>query len=120
MTGAMAKEGSSEFDKEIAEDLAIQVMRKKLHDKWFQGRLKAKSIHLPFKEAVKWARAMGRWDSEEEWWEWIEMGEGKNPYIPSNPEKYYGERGQWRGWDYWLGVNKYAPKKGGDADGEGK
>lgn len=79
MTGAMAKEGSSEFDKEIAEDLAIQVMRKKLHDKWFQGRLKAKSIHLPFKEAVKWARAMGRWDSEEEWWEWIEMGEGKNP-----------------------------------------
>jgi len=91
---------------DISEELAIRIARKKLHDRWFQTRLKAKSVHLPFDEAVKWVRAMERWDSKEEWEDWIAMGEKKNAYIPSNPEKYYGERGEWKGWDHWLGVNQ--------------
>jgi len=37
------------------------------------------------------------------------MGELKNPYIPSNPEKYYGNRGEWKGgcvfgWGVGVGV----------------
>jgi hypothetical protein len=50
------------------------------------NRLKSKAVHLPFEEAVKWVRAVGRWDTKQEWFEWLQMGEGSNAYIPSNPE----------------------------------
>ncbi len=79
MVAFMAEGGEVEGDKDMLEEISILVMRKRLHDRWLQGRLRAKTVHLPFEEAVKWTRAIGRWESEDEWWEWIEMGEGKNP-----------------------------------------
>ncbi|EKX34316.1 hypothetical protein GUITHDRAFT_147297 [Guillardia theta CCMP2712] len=86
------------------ESLSVKVFREQLERKWMLSRIRAKTVFLPFEEAVKWTRALGWWESKEEWQEWIEWGELKNPYIPSNPERYYGERGEWKGWDYWLGV----------------
>ena len=56
--------------------------------------------HLPYDEAAKWARAMNRWETAEEWREWLESGEKRNAYIPNDPPKYYGD--DWRGWDHFL------------------
>lgn len=58
---------------------------------------------LPFEDCVKWVRAMGYWDSQQEWEEWIALGEKRNPYIPTRPDEYYGKLGQWKGWSYFLG-----------------
>jgi len=30
--------------------------------------------------------------------DWIAMGEKKNSYIPSKPDEYYGDLGQWISW----------------------
>eukprot|EP00281_Chroomonas_sp_CCMP1168_P035332 CAMPEP_0206241210 /NCGR_PEP_ID=MMETSP0047_2-20121206/16372_1 /ASSEMBLY_ACC=CAM_ASM_000192 /TAXON_ID=195065 /ORGANISM="Chroomonas mesostigmatica_cf, Strain CCMP1168" /LENGTH=141 /DNA_ID=CAMNT_0053666087 /DNA_START=9 /DNA_END=431 /DNA_ORIENTATION=+ len=84
---AMTRKGTdSNFD-----ELQTQIMRQRLEENWLKARLKARPVHLPFEEAVKWVRAMGRWDSKEEWFDWISDGEKRNAYIPNNPEEYYGE-----------------------------
>jgi len=88
------------------EELQIMVMREKLENQYITARIKAKPVFLPFEKAVGWARRLGYWDSKEEWLDWIEMGENHNPYIPSNPEQYYGRRGEWKGWCYFLGVKE--------------
>ncbi|KAL3928589.1 MAG: hypothetical protein SGPRY_002325 [Prymnesium sp.] len=55
---------------------------------------------LPFKSARQWARAM-HLCKESEWREWIDAGEKRNPYVPSNPEVVYAATG-WAGWDDFL------------------
>ena len=40
--------------------------------------------------------------TREEWLDWLELGEGRSPYVPSDPETYYGNRGEWLGWRIWL------------------
>ena len=40
--------------------------------------------------------------TKEEYFEWLEQGEGLSPYVPRDPERYYKERGEWLGWRAWL------------------
>jgi hypothetical protein len=40
-------------------------------------------------------------ETEEEWLEWIQDGEKRNPYVPSNPDAIYADSG-WAGWDDFL------------------
>ena len=40
--------------------------------------------------------------SKEEWYEWLDLGEGWSPYVPKDPEAYYGRQGSWLGWTIWL------------------
>ena len=40
--------------------------------------------------------------SKEEWLEFMEYGEFRSPYVPSDPEAYYGPRREWLGWRCWL------------------
>ena len=40
--------------------------------------------------------------TKEEWIEWLEWGGKKGPYVPRDPEEYYGRRGSWLGWTIWL------------------
>jgi len=48
-------------------------------------------------------QAWNRWETQEQWEEWISLGEKRNSYIPSNPEEYYTRRGEgWKGWDDFL------------------
>ena len=88
------------------DELQVMVFREKLEAQFMRSRIKSKPRFLPFETAVQWARRSGYWSSREEWFEWLEMGERKNPYIPSNPEEYYGRRGEWKGWCYFLGVKE--------------
>lgn len=89
----------------LDEEDALYLFRAELNEQYRRSILRRKVRFLPFEECVKWVRAMGRWDSQEEWEDWIQMGEKRNAYIPSHPERYYQELGQWRGWAYFLGRN---------------
>jgi len=86
-------------------ELTTRIQKIKLEDQWLQTRIKAKPAFLDFETASSWARFRRYWDSKEEWEDWVANGEKRNQYIPSNPEKYYGERGEWLGWEYWLGLS---------------
>jgi hypothetical protein len=58
--------------------------------------------YLPFDECCKWVQANGMWESQDDWEEWVAMGEGLSPYIPTRPDEYYSRLGVWRGWDFFL------------------
>ncbi|GMH77268.1 hypothetical protein TrRE_jg7668 [Triparma retinervis] len=85
------------------DELTYKVEAARLERRNLRARLKAKPKFLPLAECKKWVQAWGRrWESEQEWREWIDMGEKRNAYIPSDPEEYYTRMGVWNGWDDFL------------------
>jgi hypothetical protein len=95
----------------LLEDLSWRVEKLRLEERNKQRFLKAGPRFLPYEQCQRWVQAWGRrWESEEEWNEWIAMGEKRNAYIPSRPDEYYGRLGQWVSWAQFLGT---------EGDGEG-
>lgn len=92
-------------------DLNWRVEKLRLEEANTRRFLKSGPRFLPYEECRKWVIAFNRWHSEEEWRQWIMDGEKRNPYIPSYPDEYYGNRGEWKGWGHFLGV------EGEDGDG---
>lgn len=80
-----------------------RVTRLKLEEENTKRFLKSKPRYLPYNECRKWVIAMGRWDTEQEWKEWIDMGEKRNAYIPARPDEYYEQLGKWKNWEHFLG-----------------
>ena len=67
----------------VLEDLNWRVAKQRLEEQNTKRFLKARPRFLPYEECRRWVQAWGqRWQSEEEWREWIYMGEKRNPYIP--------------------------------------
>jgi len=58
--------------------------------------------YLPFDECCEWVRRNGWWKTQEDWEEWVAMGEDLSPYIPTRPDEYYSRLGKWRGWSFFL------------------
>jgi hypothetical protein len=85
-------------------DLNWRVEKLRLEEANTRRFLKSGPRFLPYEECRKWVMAFNRWHSEEEWRQWIMDGEKRNPYIPSYPDEYYGNRGEWKGWGHFLGV----------------
>jgi hypothetical protein len=87
----------------VLDDLSWRVEKLRLEERNTQRFLRAGPRFLPYDECRKWVQAWGsRWDSEDDWRQWIAMGEKRNPYIPSRPDEYYGS--QWVSWEHFLGV----------------
>lgn len=97
------KQGDDEVDS-VLEDLNWRVVKLKLEEENTKRFLKSKPRYLPYSECRKWVSAWSRWSSEDEWRDWIDMGEKRNSYIPARPDEYYGELGQWKSWDHFLGL----------------
>ena len=95
-------EGAGE-DGELIPDLQWRLAKAKLEEAHTKSFLRSKPRHLAYDECRKWVMAWHRWDSEEDWREWINMGEKRNAYIPARPDEYYGALGQWISWDHFLG-----------------
>jgi len=95
-------EGAGE-DGELIPDLQWRLAKAKLEEAHTKSFLRSKPRHLAYDECRKWVMAWHRWDSEEDWREWINMGEKRNAYIPALPDEYYGALGQWISWDHFLG-----------------
>lgn len=87
----------------VLSDLGWRVEKLRLEEANTKRFLKAKPRHLPYDECRKWVQAMNRWDNEEEWKSWIDMGEKRNAYIPARPDEYYGRLGKWISWEHFLG-----------------
>lgn len=56
---------------------------------------------LPISAASAVAQQLGL-QTKEEWEEWLELGEGRTPYVPSDPESVYSRQGSWIGWRAFL------------------
>jgi hypothetical protein len=58
------------------DELQYKVVAARLEEQNLRTRLKARPKFLPLVECKKWVQSWGRrWESEQEWREWIEMGE---------------------------------------------
>lgn len=88
---------------EIMPDLEWRVAKIKLEEANTQRFLKARIRFLPYADCRKWAIATDRFDCEQDWREFVSMGEGLNTYIPSAPDVYFTQLGQWISWDHFLG-----------------
>jgi len=87
----------------VIEDLMWRVEKLRLEENNKKRFLQSKPRFLPYQECRKWVQAWGlRWETAEDWEDWISMGEKKNPYIPSQPDEYYGRLGQWVSWEHFL------------------
>jgi hypothetical protein len=66
----------------ILEDIHWRVAKLRLEEQNTQRFLKARPRFLPYNECRKWVQALGRFKTEDDWKEWISMGEKRNSYIP--------------------------------------
>mmetsp|Transcript_61508 Transcript_61508/g.181774 ORF Transcript_61508/g.181774 Transcript_61508/m.181774 type:complete len:256 (-) Transcript_61508:592-1359(-) len=87
----------------VWDDLSWRVEKLRLEEANTKRFLKARPRFLPYDECCKWVQAWNRWESKEDWENWIMEGEKRNSYIPARPEEYYGRLGQWISWDHFLG-----------------
>ena len=79
----------------LIEDLSWRVEKMRLEEQNKERFLKAQPRFLPYDECRRWVQAFGRWETEDDWRQWISMGEKRNSYIHSRPDEYYGRLGQW-------------------------
>jgi hypothetical protein len=87
-------------------DLSWRVAKVRLEEQNIARFLKARPRFLPYEDCRKWVQAWSRWETKEDWRHWISLGEKRNSYIPSNPDEYYEQTGDWRGWAHFLGMNE--------------
>ena len=66
----------------VLHDLSWRVEKLRLEEQNIQRFLKARPRFLPYNECRKWVQAFSRWQTEDDWNEWIAMGEKRNAYIP--------------------------------------
>jgi hypothetical protein len=67
----------------ILDDLNWRVEKLRLEEQNTQRFLKSLPRFLPYDECRRWVQAFGRrWETEDDWREWIAMGEKRNAYIP--------------------------------------
>ena len=95
--------GGDETDGQIIPDLDWRIAKAKLEEAHTQRFLKSRARFLPYAECRKWAIATDRFDCEQDWKEFVSLGEGLNTYIPSAPDEYYSRLGQWISWEHFLG-----------------
>lgn len=70
----------------LIEDLSWRVEKLRLEEQNKKRFLTSGPRFLPYDECRKWVQAWGnRWSSEEDWKNWIRMGEKRNSYIPVSP-----------------------------------
>lgn len=92
-------------ESEVAwESLNIRVARMRLEEENKRRFLKSRPAKLSYDKCKQWAQAQNMWHSREEWYDWIDQGEGLSAYIPSDPETFFARQGTWISWDDFLGL----------------
>ena len=75
--------------------------RARLTEQHSQSVLRRKPAYLPYTGASAFAMTLGL-SSKDEWEEWLELGEGRTPYCPRDPEAHYRSKGAWMSWKAFL------------------
>jgi hypothetical protein len=88
----------------VLDDLTWRVEKLRLEEQNKRRFLKSGARFLPYAECRKWVQAWGKsyWQTREDWYNWIAMGEKRNAYIPSRPDEYYTKSGDWISWEHFL------------------
>ena len=73
-------------------DDEISLLRARLVESRSREVRRRKPRFLGFSAASSWAQQLGL-STREQWNEWLELGEGRSSYVPSDPETHYGKQG---------------------------
>jgi hypothetical protein len=84
------------------EKLEVEKERTRLEEANIQAFLKRKPRKLPYEDARRWVQANLGADTKEDFYDLVENGNLRTPYIPKCPEKYYTETREWISWDHFL------------------
>jgi len=106
-------DGNEDAPSIFLEDLAWRVEKVRLEEANKKRFLKSGPRFLPYEECRKWVQAWNRWETEQDWKDWIAEGEKRNSYIPARPDEYYSRMGQWISWDHFLGVAERSDERKG-------
>ena len=77
------------------DDLSWRVNRQRLEEANTKRFLKAKPVKLPYKMSQRWIQMNWNPKTKEEFRDLVDNGNLRTPYISKDPERYYGERGEW-------------------------
>jgi hypothetical protein len=85
-----------------AEAIQVHLERDRLEQANTAGFLRRKPKKLPYEDARRWIQANLGPDTKEEFYDLVENGNLRTPYIPKRPEEYYTETREWISWEHFL------------------
>jgi hypothetical protein len=83
-------------------DIKIKKTRRHLEEAHTQSFLKRRPWKIPYEDARLWVQANLGCDTQEEFFDLVENGNMKTPYIPKQPETYYTGTREWISWEHFL------------------
>lgn len=85
-----------------AQEIQVEQTRSRLEQANTQSFLKRRPRKLPYEDARRWVQANLGCDTAEEYYDLVENGNLRTPYIPKRPEEYYTETREWISWEHFL------------------
>jgi hypothetical protein len=85
-----------------ADNENVERERERLEALNTQSFLKKRTRKLPYEAARKWIQANLGASTKEEFYDLVENGNLRTPYIPKRPDEYYVETREWISWDHFL------------------
>ena len=82
-----------------AEEIQVDLTRDRLEQANTIDFLKRRPRKLPYEDARRWIQANLGPDSKEEFYDLVENGNLRTPYIPKRPEEYYSRTREWISWE---------------------
>jgi len=89
-------------DGESTDKMLDELVRVKLEKDHKRSFLKSRPWKLPYEDARRWVQANLGADTQEDFFDLVENGNLRTPYIPKNPEDYYSATNNWISWDHFL------------------
>lgn len=100
--GASANEEWQSALESRVNQIQVENTRTRLEDAHTQSFLKRRPRKLPYEDARVWVQANLGCDTEEEFYDLVDNGNLRTPYIPKQPERYYTETREWVSWSHFL------------------
>jgi hypothetical protein len=85
-----------------AEEIQVDRWRHRLEEANVMDFLKRKPRKLPYEDARRWIQANLGPNTKEEFYDLVENGNLRTPYIPKRPEEYYSGTREWISWEHFL------------------
>jgi len=82
--------------------IKVENERERLEEANKQAFLKRMPRKLPYEDARRWIQANLGASSKEEFYDLVENGNLRTPYIPKRPEEYYTKTREWISWEHFL------------------
>ena len=94
--------GNISHNHHMTKDLNIDEARKHLEKGYTKQFFSRKPLKLDYRTSRRWIQRNWNPKTKEEFYDLVANGNLRTPYISKQPEKYYGDRGEWISWDHYL------------------